>query len=125
MRSYNYTQSDSDHTLFYKHNQGRVIILIIYVDDMIITGNDTKEIESLEERLSKEFEMKSLGGLKYFLGIEVMRSKQGIYISQRKYMLDLLAEVEILGCKPADTLIIQNLRLKEHSNDKPTNKERY
>jgi Reverse transcriptase (RNA-dependent DNA polymerase) len=75
MRSYNYTQSDSDHTLFYKHNQGRVIILIIYVDDMIITGNDTKEIESLEERLSKEFEMKSLGGLKYFFGIEVMRSK--------------------------------------------------
>jgi Reverse transcriptase (RNA-dependent DNA polymerase) len=50
-------------------------VLIIYVDDMIITGNDRDEIKRLEERLSKEFEMKNLGGVKYFLGIEVIRTK--------------------------------------------------
>ena len=90
MRSYGYKQSDSDHTLFLKHDQGKITALIIYVDDMVITGNDRQEMKNLEERLSKEFEMKNLGGLKYFLGIEVARSKEGIILSQRKYVLDLL-----------------------------------
>ena len=54
MKNYNYTQSDSDHTLFYKHRQDKVTILIIYVDDMIITGDDSEEIGWLEQRLSQE-----------------------------------------------------------------------
>ena len=58
MKNYGYQQSDSDHTLFLKHNQGKITVLIIYVDDMVITGNDVMEIQTLEERLSKEFEMK-------------------------------------------------------------------
>lgn len=56
MKKYNYTQSDYDHTLFYKHHQDKVTILIIYVDDMIITGDDSEEIGWLEQRLSQEFE---------------------------------------------------------------------
>ncbi|XP_071909821.1 uncharacterized mitochondrial protein AtMg00810-like [Coffea arabica] len=69
--------------------------------------------------------MKSLGNLKYFLGIEVARSAQGILLSQRKYMLDLLAKVGLLDCKPADTPIMQNHRLGEFPNQKPTDKDRY
>ena len=56
--------------------------MLQYVDDMIITGSDTAEIRKLKERLFKEFEMKDLGRQKYFLGIEVVRSKVGIFISQ-------------------------------------------
>ena len=52
--------------------------------------------------------MKQLGDLKYFLGIEFARSKHGIFLSQRKYVLDLLAETGMLGCKPIDTPIEQN-----------------
>ena len=70
--------------------------LIVYVDDMIITGDDKEEISKLQKQLSAKFEMKNLGGLKYFLGIEVSRSKQGIFLSQRKYVLDLLSEVGML-----------------------------
>ena len=55
--------------------------LIIYVDDMIITGNDDEEIIDLQKHLANEFEMKNLGGLKYFLGIEGARLKQGIFLS--------------------------------------------
>ncbi|RVW54646.1 Retrovirus-related Pol polyprotein from transposon TNT 1-94 [Vitis vinifera] len=52
---------------------------------------------------NKEFEIKDLGNLKYFLGMEIARSKKGIAVSQRKYVLDLLNETGMLGCKPAET----------------------
>ncbi|CAN6687870.1 unnamed protein product [Malus baccata var. baccata] len=68
---------------------GKLTALIIYVDDMIVTSDDKEEISSLKDYLATEFEMKDLGGLKYFLGIEVARSKPGIFLSQRKYVLDL------------------------------------
>jgi Reverse transcriptase (RNA-dependent DNA polymerase) len=125
MKGCGYTQSESDRTMLYKRNQGKIVVLIIYVDDMIITGDDHNEIEKLENRLSKEFEMKNLGGLKYFLGIEVSRNKEGIFLSQRKYVLDFLAEVGMLECKPADTPMIQNMKLDVDLNQTPVNKERY
>ena len=67
-------------TFFLKHRSTKVPALIIYVDDIIITGDDAKEISRLQEQLSTEFEMKNLGGLKYFLGIEISRSRQGIFL---------------------------------------------
>ena len=78
---------------------------------MIITGNNEEEISYLNEKLFKEFEMKDLGNLKYFLGIEVFRSKRGIFINQKKYILDLLAEVGMINYKPAETPIVTNHRL--------------
>lgn len=79
MKKYGFKQSSSDHTLFLNHRLGKVTALIVYVDNMIITGNDDEEISRLQKQLASEFEMKNLGGLKYFLGIEVSRSKQGIF----------------------------------------------
>uniref|UniRef100_A0A2N9EIQ9 Integrase catalytic domain-containing protein n=1 Tax=Fagus sylvatica TaxID=28930 RepID=A0A2N9EIQ9_FAGSY len=125
MRKYGYRQSNFDHTLFLKHRQSKVTALIVYVDDMIITGDDAEEISRLQEQLSTEFEMKNLGGLKYFLGIEVARSERGIFLSQRKYVLDLLTEVGLLECKPVDTPIVQNHRLGEYSDQVPADKVRY
>jgi len=78
---------------------------------MIITGDDTEEICKLQKQLVIDFEMKNLGGLKYFLGIEVARSRRGIFLSRRKDVLDLLTEVGMLDCKPADTPIVQNQKL--------------
>ena len=65
---------------------------------MIVTGNDPDEMKALKEYLSKEFEMKDLGSLKYFLGIEVSRSSKGIFLSQRKYTLDIFHETGMLAC---------------------------
>lgn len=89
-------------TVFLNHRQGMVTALIIYVDNMIIIGNDEEEISSLQKHLATKFEMKNLGGLKYFLGIKVALSNQGIFLSQRKYVLDLLAEIGMLDCKSAN-----------------------
>ena len=90
---------------FFKRGKGRITSLIIYVDDMIVTGNDQDEIFSLQQYLAFEFEMKQLGNLKYFLGIEVARSKHGIFLCQRKYTIDLLSETGLLGSKLVDTPI--------------------
>ena len=74
MKKYGFQQSNADHTLFLKKQQGKVTALIVYVDDMVITGDDIEEISRLQGQLASEFKMKNLGGLKYFLGIEVARS---------------------------------------------------
>ena len=73
---------------------------------MIITWDDTEKIAKLQKQMATEFEMKNLGLLKYFLGIEVARSEQGMFLSLQKYILDLLCEVGMLDCKPADTPIV-------------------
>ena len=92
---------------------------------MIVTGNDVDERAALQTYLSKEFEMKDLGSLKYFLGIEVLRSKHGIFLSQRKYTLDLLKEVGMLACKPVDTPAAENVKLGIFPDQVPANKEQY
>ncbi|KAK0585152.1 hypothetical protein LWI29_024002 [Acer saccharum] len=128
MRRFGYHQSNSDHTLFFKRKGDKITILIVYVDDMIVTGNDDLEMTALQGYLATEFEMKDLGLLRYFLGIEVARSKHGIFLSQRKYVLDLLTETGMLASKPADTPMDQNHKLCEcadHPDQTPTNKERY
>ena len=70
----------------------KIAILIMYVDDIILTGDDTIEMERLKRCLASEFEIKDLGSLRYFLGMEVARTKKGIAVSQRKYVIDLLKE---------------------------------
>lgn len=87
-----------------KRNGVKVVMLIVYLDD-VCTKNDEKEIKDLKIYLVKELEIKDLGTLKYFLGIEVARSKKGIVISQCKYTLDLLEESEKKGAKLVDNPI--------------------
>ena len=71
----------------------------MYVDDIVITESDSKGISSLKSFLHGQFHTKDLGMLRYFLGIEVMQSKHGIFLSQRKYVLDLLSKTGKLGVK--------------------------
>ncbi|GJY27865.1 putative RNA-directed DNA polymerase [Tanacetum coccineum] len=125
MKKYGYKQSNSYHTLFLSHRGDRVTCLIIYVDDMIITGNDESEIKKLKEGLCAEFEMKDLGNLRYFLGIEVMRSQHRIFICQKKYILDLLAETRMDDCKPVDTPMITNQKLFMKTKAKLADRDMY
>lgn len=112
-----YMQAQSDHTLFMRFsNDGKIAILIVYVDDIILTGDDIVEMDRLKKNLAKEFEIKDLGALKYFLGMEVARSRKGIVVSQRKYILDLLEETGMSGCRPADTPMELNAKLWEKGN---------
>ena len=85
-------KSKSDHSVFYKNFSSGIILLVVHVDDFVITGSDSKGISSLKSFLHSQFHTKDLGMLKYFLGIEVRKSKQGIMLSQRKFVPDLLSE---------------------------------
>lgn len=125
MRSFGYHQSNSDHTLFLKREHGKITALIVYVDDIVVTGNDPDEMKALQSYLSSEFEMKDLGDLKYFLGIEVSRSDKGIFLSQRKYTLDLLEETGMSACQPADTPVEEGLKLSVETDQVPVDKKRY
>ncbi|KAL0642046.1 hypothetical protein Bca4012_102994 [Brassica carinata] len=78
-----------------------MIALLVYVDDIIITGSDKEGIIATKEFLKSMFEIKDLGEMKYFLGIEICRSKEGLFMSQRKYTLDLLKGAGAYGGKTA------------------------
>ncbi|KAM7472007.1 hypothetical protein LguiA_010190 [Lonicera macranthoides] len=125
MRKFGYSQSNSDHTLFLKKNHGKITALIVYVDDMVLTGNDPQEQHALKKLLSQEFEMKDLGSLKYFLGIEVSRSSKDIFLSQRKYVLDLLNETGMSACQLSETPMEEGLKLEVETDQVPVDKGRY
>ena len=126
VKGYGFVQCQSDHTLFVKHfPERKLAILIVYVDDIILTGNHEGKIDLLKKLLTKEFEIKDLGNLKYFLGMEIARSKKGIAVSQRKYVLDLLNETGMLGCKPAKTPMDSTVKLEESDGSPPVDKGRY
>ncbi|KAK9190888.1 hypothetical protein WN943_019498 [Citrus x changshan-huyou] len=111
LKSYGFEQSYSDSSLF-TLSQGKVQInVLVYVDDIVVTGNDHAAIKVFKEYLSKCFHMRDLGMLKYFLGIEVARSPTGIFLCQRKYALDIISEVGLLGAKPASFPLEHNHNL--------------
>ncbi|KAG7585659.1 Ribonuclease H-like superfamily [Arabidopsis thaliana x Arabidopsis arenosa] len=96
-------KSEADNTLFTLPSKEGIVVILVYVDDIIISGNDKVGIQETKTFLKSVFDIKDLGELKYFLGIEVCRSKEGLFLSQRKYTLDLLSQVGKLGAKPAKT----------------------
>jgi hypothetical protein len=112
--------------MFLKHRWKKVIALIIYVNDMITTGNNAEKISRIKKKktIAAKFKMKNLEGLKYFLSFEVAKLVKEIFLSQMKYTMDLLSKTIMLNSKPADTLIIQNHGLGEYPDQILVNKKR-
>ena len=102
-----------------------VTTFLVYVGDIIVTETDEREKHEVKQRLTTEFEIKELGKLKYFLDIEVVYSTQGIFISQQKYVTDLLAETGKIGCKPVSTPMDPNHKLREGKEEPVVNKRMY
>lgn len=125
LKGYGFHQSYSDYSLFTLHDKGIQLVVLVYVDDLIICGNDHGSIQSFKDYLSRCFHMKDLGKLKYFLGVEVARSPVGIFLCQRKYALDIISEAGLLGAKPASTPLEQNHHLSLAKGELLANPDRY
>lgn len=106
-----FSQSHLDCSLFTKKKGSGVVIVLVYVDDLLITGNNAELIAATKHTLHCHFKIKDLGELKYFLGIEFMRSNEGIVMNQRKYALELIAEAGLGDAKPHMTPLDCNQRL--------------
>eukprot|EP00261_Vitis_vinifera_P039716 XP_019080959.1 PREDICTED: uncharacterized protein LOC109123988 [Vitis vinifera] len=116
IQSAGYAQSRADYSLFTKKQGKSFTALLIYVDDILITGNDPVSIATTKKFLHSHFHLKDLGDLKYFLGIEVSASKNGIFISQRKYALEIIEDARLLGAAPIDTPMERGLKLSDKSD---------
>ena len=103
LTTHGFQKSQLDHSLFLRFTGSITTILLVYVDDIILTGNSSSEIQEIITILDQTFKIKDLGNLKYFLGLEVARSSNGIHLSQRKYTLDILSDSGMLGCRPNTT----------------------
>jgi hypothetical protein len=107
-----FSQSHLDHSLFVQEKGSTLTMVLIYMDDMIIIGNNDKVIQDIKFFLQNIFYITYLGNLKYFLSLVVARSKAGIVISQRKNSPKILDDVGLFGAKPIDLPTEQNLRLR-------------
>ena len=81
------------------------MLLAIYIDNMLLTDSDAEGIRETKEYLGTHFATKDMGKPRYFLGIEFAYAKKNMVLSQRKYVLNLLQEIRLLGCKPESTCI--------------------
>ena len=98
---FGFVQSKADHSLFTLRDGMTFTVVLVYVDDLIIAGNSPSKCQVLKTYLNDRFHIKDLGSLKYFLGLDVTRSPDGIMLCQRKYALDILEETGMLGSRPA------------------------
>ena len=106
-----YMASHYDSVLFLRRIDKGTILLLLYVNDIIITGDDLIGIQELKDFLSQQFEMKDLGHLNYFLGLEITHSTDELYITQAKYASELLSQAGLTNSKIIDTPVELNAHL--------------
>ena len=109
-----------EHTLSVKiRDKGKLLIVYLYVDDLIFTRNDDVMFKEFKKSMMVEFEMSDLGMMHYFLGIEVVQLANGIFISQKKYVQDILDRFQMKDCNPVSTPTKFGLKLnKDHEGKK-------
>ncbi|KAJ4764255.1 polyprotein [Rhynchospora pubera] len=106
-----FKRSPSEPTLYVKHGATGMLIVSLYVDDLIFTGNDEKMMHEFKNDMMKKYEMNDLGMLHYFLGIEIDQRDDGVFISQKKYAQSILSKFNMENCNPVKTPLLVNEKL--------------
>jgi hypothetical protein len=91
---------DADHSFYVRKSDEGIVVITIYVDDLIVAGDNEKEVEHVKNLFKQKFDMKDLGEFKFFLGIEVIKTLEGIWLLQRQYALDMLSKLVWLVVSP-------------------------
>ena len=120
LMSLGFTKSKADYNLYYKIEDDGVMILLLYVDDLFLTGEDNP-INECKKNLDAEFEMKDLGMIHFFLGLEVWQYADKIFLNQRKYAVEILKRFGMIECKAMTTSMTTNLKLLNDDTSKVVN----
>ncbi|XP_024177774.1 uncharacterized protein LOC112183641 [Rosa chinensis] len=120
-----FQKSPSEPTLYVYKKAGSILIVSLYIDDMIFTGNDENVIQQFKKDMMSTYEMNDMGLLHYFLGIEVSQSKDEIFISQKKYAENIIKKFNMLGCNSVATPLIANEKLKKEDGAKKADATKY
>lgn len=115
LKGFGFVSSRCDPSLFTLITSTYTIYMLVYVDDIIVTGNSQSHIQQLIQKLHSQFALKQLGKLEYFLGIEVTQYSNGsLFLSQAKYLKDLLSKANMAESKGSPTPMISSLKLSKH-----------
>ncbi|MCO5580873.1 hypothetical protein L7F22_034745 [Adiantum nelumboides] len=114
-----FQNSPTESTLYVKKRDAVLIMLTLYVDDMLLTGNNENENATFKDALQKTFEMFDLGLLHYYLGIQFVQSENGIYMSQAKYLHKILDKFGMQNCKPISTPVDTGSKMSMHDVGDP------
>jgi hypothetical protein len=117
LQNMGFVKSEADANLYYLVVGGEVLILVLYVDDLFLTGS-LGLIEECKRDLAAEFEMKDLGLMHYFLGMEVWQTDGEIFLGQGKYCIEILKRFGMEDCKAMSTPMITNWRKVDTSKEK-------
>uniref|UniRef100_A0A5B7AA01 Reverse transcriptase Ty1/copia-type domain-containing protein n=1 Tax=Davidia involucrata TaxID=16924 RepID=A0A5B7AA01_DAVIN len=120
-----FLQSNSDASLFIYNHNGLLVYFLVYVDDLIITGNSNSFISAFITSLSQRFSIKDLGSLNYFLGVEVVSTTHGLLLSQHKYIQELLDHTNMSGAKSVSTPLSSTSVLTLHDGSPPADAHEY
>ena len=100
-----------EHTLIVKKEQGDILIVSLYVDDLIYTGNSDSLLEDFKESMMEEFTMTDLGRMRFFVGVEVVQDDRVIFIHQHKYAEDILKRFGMEECNPVRNSMVSGQKL--------------
>ena len=113
-----FEKCEGEPTVYIKEKDCKILIVVLYIDDVIFTSNDDYLIENFKSVMKEEFEMTDMGLLRYFLGIEVDQNKNGIFISQAKYVNEVLSRFNMQDSKAVITPTVMGLKLSQEDNSK-------
>eukprot|EP00253_Pinus_taeda_P004706 PITA_04706 len=113
-----FDKCEGEPTIYIKEKDGKILIVVLYVDDVIFTGNDDQLIKNFKSVMKEEFEMTDMGFLRYFLGIEVDQNEKGFFISQARYVNQVFRIFNMQECKAVITPTVMGLKLSREDSSK-------
>ena len=120
-----FARCPSEHTLFVKNHEEKILIVCIYVDDLVFTGSDERMFAEFKASMKQEFDMADLGKMKFFLGVEIVQNDEGIYLSQRKYMLEILERFGLENANSVRNPMVPVMKLMKNEDGEQVDMTRY
>jgi hypothetical protein len=112
-----FSKCKSEYGVYVQNSTSNIILIYLYVDDLLVTGNDITKIEKFKTVMMTEFEMTDLGTISYFLGIEFLKTSKGLMLHQKKYAGEILKRFNMSDCTYAMTPMETNLKLEKNENE--------